>query len=151
MKLNPILILITFILCACGSSISHDPKIDEFISQTEEYIQLSDSENLPEEIKPYQNQMIEYLGKMDMEPEDCYVWTAYLDSDSEGLKIPVRHYDGFVEEYNFEQERMEMEKNRDTTEEGYTLMTHLGNWSGKDGHFLIDESNGKIITYLMSK
>ena len=95
--------------------------------------------------------MIDYLGKMEMEPEDCYVSTVYLDNDSNGLKIPVRHYDGFVEEYNFEHDKIEKERNRDTTEEGYTLYTHLGNWSGKDGYFLIDESDGTIITYLLWK
>ena len=151
MKNFSFLILVLLIVSSCGSSISHDPKIDQFIGQTEEYVQISNTENLPEEIKPYQAKMINHLGKMEMEPEDCYIWTVYSDSDSEELKIPVRHYDGFVKEYNFEQDKIEMERNRDTTKEGYALMTHLGNWSGKDGHFLIDKSSGKIITYLLWK
>lgn len=142
-------ILFLSFLGSGGGSIYHDPKIEEFINQTGQYVQISDFEKLPEIVRPYQEEMIDYLNKMEMDPQDCYIELDYIVSDTYSLQIPIRHYTGFVNEYNFELEKTEIENNRYTTDQEHQIMIHKGNWSGKDGYFLIEVCMGTITTYCL--
>lgn len=123
-----------------------DSIVIDFIKEQKEFVGLNELGSIPDSIIPYLDSVKDYMKMNKMNPDDYWIWTSYIQEDSNSVFIPLCHYDGFEFKKNLEEQNKEANKDR---KEGdlITVIDFNGNASGKDGHLQIEKSTKKVLSF----
>ena len=86
------------------------------------------------------------MNKNKMPLNDYWILTPSVKEDSSSLSIPICHYDGFVFKKELEQKNKDANKDRKEGEP-MTVITFVGNASGKDGNLEIDKNTKIVLSF----
>jgi phage anti-repressor protein len=95
-------ILILLISISGYGQIERDSTIINYIEVQSEFVGLNDLNRIPDYIRPYLSSIKEYMNKNKMPLNEYWIWTSYVQEDSNSLSIPICHYEGFVVKKKFD-------------------------------------------------
>jgi hypothetical protein len=124
-----------------------DTAITNFISKTSKYSLLTKIESLPENVKPFIEDILEYFSYGSNSEYIYYVDIEGIKVAQNVLMIPLHSYQGFVKAYQLEKRNEESRKSAKVGEP-YTLVSVNGNLGG-GGYIEIDLKSKTIIGFGM--
>lgn len=151
--------LVLVLLAALLVDAWHTPRdsaVLDYIAEQKNYVALTNTQDLPPHIKPYQKIITAYFYRDLLKLHERYCakhpngYFIHLDNfsfreDTNFVEISVSHYDGFVEE------KIIRDANRTETRrrnDGYIVVTDInGNRSGCDGAVKIDKKTKKVVSF----
>lgn len=128
--------------------IERDSTIVNYIEVKSEFVGLNDLNRIPDCIRPYLSSIKEYMNKNLMPLNEYWIWTSYIQEDSNSLSIPICHYDGFVFQKELEQKNKDANKDRKEGEL-MTVCASVGNASGKDGNLEINKNTKIVLSFTL--
>ncbi len=140
--------LILFFSIITFGQVKKDPTVTKYIGEQKEFVRLSDLNKVHGSIKPYLNTIKDYMANNEMDINGYWIWTSYVQENSNSIFIPICHYDGFVFKKNLEEKNEEAKKNRKAGDLE-TVITFNGNASGKDGNMEIDKTTNKVLSFAL--
>lgn len=139
-------ILILLISLSVYGQIERDSSIINYIEVQSEFIGLNDINRIPDYIRPYLSSIKEYMNKNKMPLNEYWIWTSYIQEDSNSLSIPICHYDGFVFKKELEQKNKDAKKDRKEGEP-MKVFAFVGNAGGRDGNLKIDKNTKNVLSF----
>ena len=143
------IIFIALSIFLCSNSFGQakkDSTMIQFIKCQKDFVALSDTANLPKEIQPYYESILDYLSKNNLNKNDYYVWTSFIEYGTDTIFIPIYHYDGFIKKKELEDKDRELNKNRKKDDPIFVTDMN-GNATGKDGNLEIDKRTKKVTSF----
>lgn len=137
--------ILIFSVCVYAQT-EKSPVIIKYINAQEEFVGLNNLDKLPKSVRDYLTAIKDYMVSSKMDLNDYWVWTSYIEEDSNTISIPLCHYDGFVFKRELEEESIEVNKDRKEGEQ-LIVIDFNGNASGKDGNLRINKFSRKVLSY----
>lgn len=141
-----IVALLLFSSFSSLGQVKKDAKILKYIEAQTNFVNLTDTSQYAESLRPYSAAIIDYFSIHKMDLGDYWIWTSYIEEDAHSIFIPICHYDGFVFKKNLEEQNIALNKERKSTDP-ITVVDFYGNASTKDGTLEIDKMTYKVLSY----